>query len=88
MHTDEYEISVGREIVLCRNVVDKLIKSLREKEKRYGMSTEEFLSAFREGRFQESNRDFVSWAEDSRELENWTQKLREYEEAFRTLKDI
>ncbi len=88
MHTDEYEISIGREIGLCRKVVDKLTKGLQEKENRYGMSTQEFLSALREGRLPKVNQDYVSWADDSRELENWTQKLREYEEALRMLKDI
>jgi hypothetical protein len=88
MHTDEYEISVGREINLCRKLIDKLAKKLREREKGYGMSTEDFLSAFREARLPASNRDFVSWAEDSQELKTWTQRLREYEEAFRMLKKI
>jgi hypothetical protein len=88
MHTDEYEISVGREIIHCRKLINKLSQGLREWEERYGMSTEEFLSALQEGRLPASNQDFLSWAEDSRELKNWTQKLREYEEAYQMLKNI
>jgi len=88
MHTDEYEISVGREIVLCRKVIDRLTKALREKEKKYGMSTEEFLTAFMEGRLLEIRKDFGIWAEDARELENWRKKLRDYEEALKMLKHI
>jgi hypothetical protein len=88
MHTDEYEISVGREITLCRKVIDRLTNALRVREKRYGMATEEFLAAFQEGRFPEPDRDLLSWNEDSRELQSWRQKLVEYEDAFQMLKQM
>jgi hypothetical protein len=88
MHTDEYEISVGREITLCRKVIVRLRNALRVREKRYGMATEEFLAASREGRFTEPDRDFLSWNEDARELQCWQQKLREYEDAFQKLKEM
>lgn len=88
MHTDEYEISVGREINHCRKLVEKLARNLREWEHKYSMSTEQFLADYREGRLVKGNRDFEQWKEDVRELESWSRHLKEYEEAYRMLKDI
>jgi hypothetical protein len=88
LHTDEYEISVGREVNHCRKRVDKLTKNLHGREEKYGMSTEEFLSAHREGRFAKDNRDFEKWKEDARELQSCSQHLKEYEDAYRMLKNI
>ena len=34
MHTDEYEISLGREITLCRKMVRQLKAGLERREKR------------------------------------------------------
>lgn len=50
MHTDEYEISTGREISLCRNMIKKLKKSLEKREKQYGMTTAALLQAMELGR--------------------------------------
>jgi hypothetical protein len=88
LHTDEYEISVGREINHCRKRVDKLTKALQEREKHYGMTTEEFLSAHREGQLTKDNQDFEKWKEDAKELESWSRHLKGYEEAYRMLKNI
>lgn len=88
MHTDEYEISVWREIALCRKVIERLKNALQEKEARYGMATKDFLSGFKAGLFPELNHDFLLWSEESHELHNWQHKLREYEEAFQMLKNI
>ena len=38
MQTDEYEISIGREVTLCRKVIERLGNTLKGKEKRYGNS--------------------------------------------------
>jgi hypothetical protein len=52
------------------------------------MSTEEFLSARREGRLANDKRDFEKWKEDAKELEIWSRHLDEYEAAYRMLKNI
>jgi hypothetical protein len=88
VHTDEYEISIGREVTLCRKVIKRLCSALKEKEKRYGISTEAFLEEFLLGKLPEENHDFRQWKEEYQELGNWQQKLREYEEALQVLKGI
>lgn len=88
MHTDEYEISLGREINHCRKRVEKLTRSLREREKKYGMTTDEFLLAYREGQLAQDSREFGKWKEEAKEFESWSRHLKEYEEAYRMLKNI
>ncbi len=43
MHTDEYEIPIGREISLCRKLIRRLKSSIQKRETWYGISTEGFL---------------------------------------------
>lgn len=88
MHTDEYEISVGREITHCRKLIKCLKNAILDRERKYGMSTETFLEAFRSNPQEMNAPDFVKWHEDQSELRKWLQVLGEYEEAYRSLKEI
>jgi hypothetical protein len=38
MHTDDYEISIGREISLCGKPTRQLKRSVQKREKQYGIS--------------------------------------------------
>ena len=86
MHTDEYEISLGREILLCRRNLERLDEALQKKEQRYGMKTEQFLQNSQVGRLREDNADFRDWAQDHRQRQTWWQKLQEYEQALAAVK--
>ncbi len=86
MHTDEYEISLGREIALCRAVIKRLTNALQAREKRYGMSTEAFLQVFDQGQLTGPKRDLRKWREDHQELPKWQQKLKEYQQALSMVK--
>ncbi len=86
MHTDEYEISIGREVTLCRKLIKRLRSSLSEKEKKYGLSTRAFLDALSQGRLSADNPDFRNWSDEHLELENWERLLSGYEEELRKLK--
>lgn len=85
MHTDEYEISIGREIRLCRKLIRRLKRSIEKKENRYGISTEDFLEGLSQGRLMETNPDFVNWHRDCRELEDLERMLSQYQEELRKL---
>jgi hypothetical protein len=85
MHTDEYEISLGREIAFCRKMVKKLKDSLARREKQGGMTTEAFLQALEEGRLSEQHPK-ESWTKEYRELQFWQKTLTEYEKALESLK--
>ena len=81
MHTDEYEISLGREITLCRNRVKKLKKSLEKLEKQCGMTTAAFLQAQEEGGLA-AGLPIRDWNREYRELQYWQKTLMEYENAL------
>jgi hypothetical protein len=85
MHTDEYEISLGREITLCRNRVRKLKKSLEKLEKQSGLTTAAFLQAL-EGGSLAGQPTLKSWHRDYRELQYWQKMLSDYEAARESLK--
>ena len=81
MHTDEYEISLNREIGVCRSKVASAKKELARLEKAYGLRTEQFV----EGKTSVTpipEKESVSWREAAATLEVWSSRLREYEELY------
>ncbi len=88
MHTDEYEISIGREIKLCRDVIRRLRKAIEARELQKGMSTDDLCGALGRGELEASNPEVSAWLKDHRELQAWESKLLEYGEALETLKEI
>jgi hypothetical protein len=85
MHTDEYEISIGREMSLCRRLIRGLKRSIQKKERKYGIPTEVFLKALEQGQLAEANTDFSNWRRDSRELQGLERMLGQYEEELKKL---
>ena len=69
MHTDEYEISVGREISLGRKLIRGLKRSTQKKERQHGISTEVLLDALCQWQLAETNTDFLNWRRDCQELQ-------------------
>jgi hypothetical protein len=66
MHTDEYEISLSREIALCRKMIRQLKDSLARREKHAGMTTAALLQALEEGGLSEKHL-----------IQNWNQKYQD-----------
>jgi hypothetical protein len=87
MHTDEYEISLGREIALCRKMVRRLKESLKRREKQGGMTTEAFLQTFAGAGLAEQPSINI-WNQEYQELKMWVKRLAEYEEALEGLKSL
>lgn len=86
MHTDEYEISLSRELEVCRNKVSILQKKLSSMEKKYNMLTGSFVKDFNDARIDTHNNDFISWFNDYDALSRWQESLRQYEEIFFSMK--
>ncbi len=87
MHTDEYEISIGREIAFCRRMVRQLKDSLERREKQGGMTTAALLQALEEGCLSERHPIRV-WKQEYQELQYWQKTLAEYEQALESLKQL
>jgi len=82
MHTDEYEISLSRELDICRKKVNALKKNLSRREIKFNMPTEEFIMLFRHGEIPVDNKDFISWMNDYQALGKWQSTMKQYEEMF------
>jgi hypothetical protein len=85
MHTDEYEISLGREIALCRKKVRQLQEALARREKQGGMTTAAFLQTVEAGQPSPPHHA-PGWRQEYQELLYWQKRLNEYEKAKESLK--
>lgn len=86
MHTDEYEISISREISHCRKVVAAIEKRLARRLQRYGLGYPEASVAATEGKLAIDNRELADWREDDEALPVWQQRLDEYREALSVMR--
>lgn len=86
MHTDEYEISLSRELEVCRKYILKIKKALRGFEEKYKIPTEEFLKRYNGGELPGSERDYTAWFETCEALKKWEERLREFERIYRQMK--
>jgi len=84
LQTDEYGISISREITVCKNMIDRQEKELSRFEKRYGISTEQLIAGEMPKTAGEA-RDMETWRNGYEGLFAWRQRLREYEEAYNAL---
>lgn len=85
LQTDEYGISISREITVCKNMIDRQQKALFRFEKRYDISTQQIVAGeLPEGGGKASDLD--EWRNGYEGLLAWQQRLREYEEAYKALK--
>lgn len=82
MHTDEYRITMTREVVHCRSKIKALQKKLTEFERRHGTSTEEFLRRYdKDPQYQRGM--FKDWYDTHLALQRWQKTLQEYEELLK-----
>ncbi len=85
MNTDEYEISLSREITVCEGYVRKYQMLIHSLEERYGMTTSEFLERMRRGTLP-SSACFAQWNMGAQALQYWTETLREYQGFLESMK--
>lgn len=88
MHTDEYEISLAREINHCQKVVRQIREALAARRQRFGMEYQEAsASAASAGRLQAVGPgELAAWREDFEALPEWERRLEEYREALATMR--
>lgn len=85
MHTDEFEISLSRELAVCRHVVKKLERFLAGMKRKYDIDTELFVEKFKNGEMTNS-RDFNAWVENNEALKKWKNREKQYEELLQMMK--
>jgi hypothetical protein len=87
VHTDEYEISIQREMTLCLKIIRRLGNAINRRERRYGMKTDALLLVLEQEQSAEQSRDFVTWRDDHQELQIWRERLNDYEDALKMVKE-
>ncbi|MEW6502038.1 MAG: hypothetical protein ACOY8P_00400 [Thermodesulfobacteriota bacterium] len=83
LRTDEYTISISREIVVCKNMIAKATEQLARLEKRHGRLTAEVVAG---NDTIPHGPERTAWIETHAGLLAWRKRLREYEEAYHRLK--
>ncbi|MCL2459601.1 MAG: hypothetical protein FWF31_12335 [Desulfobulbus sp.] len=82
MHTDEYEISLNRELNHHQHVVRKIRAGLAQRQLRYKMDYAEAAKAVAAGRLTITAKELAAWQEDLEALPQWEQRLEEYRKAL------
>ena len=85
MHTDEYEISLSREIDVCKGRIKAIKKDILKIEKKYGFDTGSFQNN-KSDSDNVSESDANNWTECIELLNTWELKQREFEALFNRMK--
>ncbi len=87
MHTDEYEISIAREINHCQRVVEKTQEKLTRFERLYdGLTYPVAAAAVVEGLLTINAKELGKWQEEYEALPVWKQRLAEYRQALKAMR--
>ncbi len=86
MDTDEFQISLLRELAVCKASIKRIERLLEGMEVRHNVKTESFVKAFEGGAMDEHNDDYRVWADNYEALKRWKKLERQYEELFQMMK--
>jgi hypothetical protein len=89
MHTDEFEISLFRELKVCGNTIQRIKKTLGLMEQKYHKTTEAFIREYRNGELDndaDSKDAYSAWDNTYASLQRWQDLERKYQEQYRIMK--
>ncbi len=89
MHTDEFEISLFRELKVCSNTIHRIRKSLSLMEEKHKKSTEIFMEEYRSGKLAadtNNSDDYAAWWSSCESLKQWQELERQYQGQFHAMK--
>ena len=89
MHTDEYEISLSRELAVCKNTIQLIKKSLELLERKHNRTTEAFIEELRSSKLPDVpdfKDDYEAWQSSYDSLKRWEELEKQYQEAYRMMK--
>ncbi len=89
MHTDEYEISLERELTVCKKMIQRINKTLELLEKKHNKQTAAFIAERKNGTLQANavfEDDFQAWESSYDSLQRWQELEKQYQEIYRTMK--
>lgn len=90
MHTDEFEISLSRELGVCKNTIFRIKKTLGILERKHNKTTEVFIEELLSGKLSPDHPDYkddyAAWRNSYDSLKQWEKLEQQYHEAFRMMK--
>ncbi len=86
MHTDEYEISLSRELAVCKSAIKKIKEFFAIMERKHNKTTAQFVEEYDSKKFTDNLDDFVPWRNNYESLKRWEELESQYEEAFQMMK--
>lgn len=89
MHTDEFEISLLRELKVCGNTIQRIRKTLTLMEQKHHKTTETFIGEYRTGRLNnapDNKDDYSAWESSYESLVRWQDLERQYQEQLSIMK--
>ncbi len=86
MHTDEYEISLLRELQVCEKRIKKITHVLTDMETKYRMKTEVFAAKLKSGNIAGEKEDIAVWIEEHEALKKWEILRDQYAELLSRMK--
>jgi hypothetical protein len=89
MHTDEFEISLHRELKVCGGTIQRIKKTLELLESKHGKTTEAFIKEFESGKLDSDTAkkdEYTAWADTYESLKRWQSLERQYQHQLGTMK--
>ena len=89
MHTDEFEISLHRELKVCENTIQRIKKTLGLMEQKHHKTSEAFSEEYRSGKLDadaEHADDYRVWEDSCESLRKWQDLERQYRIQFVKMK--
>jgi len=90
MHTDEFGISLSRELSVCDNTIRRIKKTLGMMERKHNKTTEVFIEELLNGKLSPDHPDYkddcTAWRNTYDSLKQWEGLKQQYQEAFRMMK--
>jgi hypothetical protein len=89
MHTDEFEISLLRELKVCGNTIQRIKKTLILMEEKHHKTTEAFMNEYRSGKLSDdpdNGDDYAAWQSSYESLLQWQNLERQYQEKLSIMK--
>ena len=86
MHTDEYEISLARELNVCEKKIAVIKKTLLRLEQKYNIKAEVLADEFPDGKISEQDAGLIACVKESEALKKWETLRDQYAELLRKMK--
>ena len=86
MHTDEYEISLLKEVAVCGGYIVSLQNKLHQLEKKYHLTSDEVVQGNGRTASPLDDHDRTQWIDTYHALISWKKRKAEYEELHLQMK--